>query len=280
MGGWQVSDGTAIEWTDASWPITAGCDPASAGCDNCYAAKLTSGRLAHLPAYTGLAVGGKFTGQIRLLPDRLEWPLHWRNPRKIFVCSMSDLFHPQVPDDYIAQAWAVMALAPQHTFQVLTKRHARMRTLLASALFAEMVAGHMAARLKVQRVAPLRGPLPNVWCGVSVENQNWANLRIPHLLRTPAAVRWLSCEPLLGPIDLAAASAGMIDRLGWVVAGGESGGNHRPLNLDWARSLRDQCVTAAVPYLFKQVGGRTPKAGGRLLDGRTWDQYPELVVGP
>jgi protein gp37 len=278
MGGWQVSDGTAIEWTDASWPITAGCDPASAGCDNCYAAKLTSGRLAHLPAYTGLAVGGKFTGEVRLLPDRLEWPLHWRKPRKIFVCSMSDLFHPQVPDDYIAQAWAVMALAPQHTFQVLTKRHARMRTLLASALFAEMVAGHMAARLKVQRVAPLRGPLPNVWCGVSVENQNWANLRIPHLLRTPAAVRWLSCEPLLGPIDLTAASAGMIDRLGWVVAGGESGGNHRPVNLDWARSLRDQCVAAAVPYLFKQVGGRTPKAGGRLLDGRTWDEYPGLAA--
>jgi len=196
-----VADHSNIGWTDSSWPITTGCIPVSEGCDGCYAAELTSSRLKHLPEYAGLAVAGKFTGEVRLHPARLDIPLHWRTPHKIFVCSMSDLFHADVPDEFIAHAWAVMALCPQHIFQVLTKRHARLRTLLSSPEFGRLVGEHMARMLGVAHVAPIR-VLRNVHIGVSIENQQWANARIPSLVNTPAAVRWLSIEPMLGPIDL------------------------------------------------------------------------------
>jgi len=204
-----MSDNTNIEWTDASWPVVTGCTHISSGCDHCYAAKLTSGRLKHQVAYAGLATAGKFTGEIRLLPDRLDWPLHWRKPRKIFVSDMADLFHQDVPDEYIARVFAVMAATPRHTYQVLTKRHARLRALLSSESFPVLV------RNRMFEINPYAGqmagpdhrpawPLPNVWLGVSAENQHWADIRIPALVETPAAVRFLSCEPLLGPVDLSA----------------------------------------------------------------------------
>lgn len=211
-----MADRSNVGWTDASWPITTGCEPNSEGCDGCYAAELTSGRLAHLPKYAGLAVAGKFTGEVRLHPHLLDQPLHWRKPRRIFVCSMSDLFHADVPDDFIARAFAVMAVTPHHTYQVLTKRHARLRALLSSPAFVATVLqflspgrnadlgdrsiaeGQAAARIAGGRL----WPLPNVHIGVSVENQKWADIRIPSLVDTPAAVRWLSIEPMLGPVDL------------------------------------------------------------------------------
>jgi len=349
-----MSGPTPIEWTDATWPIVAGCAPASPGCDHCYAARNTSGRLRNLPAYAGLATGGTFTGEIRLLPERLGWPLRQRKPRRIFVCSQSDLFHPGVPTEFIARTFAVMASCPQHTFQILTKRSARLRSLLTDECRCGV--GHppgthfrsamewAATPHSPTHVPGLKSglarrtgwPLPNVHIGVSVESQTYADRRIPRLLATPAAVRWISAEPLLGEIDLsdwiepecgACQGAGEINggdgcparcdggrtrdpRLDWVVAGGESGPGARPMHPDWARSLRDQCTTAAVPFCFKQWGDWTDtehgqaadgaadllvrrvtaykkqdvdgttmlrlgkRRAGRVLDGRTWDEYP------
>lgn len=204
-----MSDKSTIEWTDATWPVVTGCTHISEGCDNCYAAKLTSGRLRHLPEYAGLAEHGKFNGTVRCLTDRLDWPLKWRKPRKIFVSDMADLFHDAVPDEFIAEVFAVMAACPQHTFQVLTKRHARMRSLLSSDDFRQTVgiwaAAVMRARDSRPRIIPGETwPLPNVWTGVSVENQRWADIRIPALVDTPSAMRFLSCEPVTGEMDLTA----------------------------------------------------------------------------
>jgi protein gp37 len=216
---------------------------------------------------------------------------------------MSDLFHDSVSDEFIARVFGVMALAGQHTFQLLTKRHARMRSLLSDPdRLARLDPGYLGHWIR-DGLWPLR----NVWVGVSVENQQWADIRVRALLDSPAAVHWLSCEPLLGQVDLTAwldpsllcrAScrrtdqtgakpdcsvacrqlAGTMGTIDWVVAGGESGVGHRPLDLEWVRNLRDQCTAASVPFLFKQVGGRTPKAGGRELDGRTHDAYPERAA--
>jgi protein gp37 len=207
-------------------------------------------------------------------PGSLDAPLHWRKPRRIFVNSMADLFHDKVSDEFIADVFAVMALASQHTFQVLTKRHARMRNLLSRASFVEMVADRVQVRDGISSRDIASWPLPNVWLGVSVENQPWADIRIPALLDTPAAVRWLSCEPLLSPVDLtrwlhestcALATEGMCTcfeprevRPDWVVVGGESGPGARPMHPDWARSLRDQCQAADLPFLFKQWGDWGP----------------------
>lgn len=315
-----MADGTKIEWTDATWNPMVGCTKVSPGCDHCYAIR-TAHRMQANPnpkvsgAYAGTEVGGEWTGRINLLADRLDQPLRWRKPRRIFVNAQSDLFHDQVPDEFIARVWAAMALAPQHTFQVLTKRHGRMRSLLAAPDFhasvSRKVRGHVTLR-------PLDGhgdeaqlwPLPNVHLGVSVEDQQRADLRIPALLDTPAAVRWLSCEPLLRSVDLGAWTKphepwcgtdpnppwcacgrdadGYLD---WVVVGGESGPGARPMHPDWARSLRDQCVAAGVPFHFKQWGEYRPpidgdetgepyarvgkSRAGRELDGRTWDEQPQ-----
>ncbi len=252
-----VSD-SKIEWTDSTWSPVVGCTHVSPGCDQCYAAKLASGRLAHLPRYAGLAVDGKFTGEVRLVPEVLNQPLRWRRPRRVFVNSMSDLFHDAIPDEYIAQVFAMMAACSQHTFQVLTKRHGRLRSLLSDPGFQDMVIEEWDALVEEHgdRVAGRPGwnwyPLPNVWLGVSVEDQKWADIRIPALLATPAAVRFLSCEPLLGPIDLASYIGGRL--ISWVIVGGESGPRARPMHPDWARSLRDQCTAAGVPFFFKQAG--------------------------
>jgi protein gp37 len=271
-----MSDQTRIEWTDATWNPVTGCTKVSPGCTHCYAETFAE-RFRNVP-------GHHFENgfDLTLRPERLRIPMHWRRPRRVFVNSMSDLFHADIPDRFIAAVFAVMAMTPQHTYQVLTKRHARMRALLSDPLFPHTVceagrdlAGSQQGWLAAGRM--FAGPLPNIWLGVSVETQQWADIRMPALLDTPAAVRWVSCEPLLGPVDLASwltHAQLRSPRPAWVVVGGESGHHARPMHPDWARAIRDLCVAARVPFLFKQWGGRTPKAGGRLLDGRTWDQYP------
>lgn len=235
----DMSDSSGIEWTDSTWNPVTGCTKVSPGCKNCYAERL-AGRLRAMGNrryQNGFAV--------TLHPDQLTLPLRWRQPRKIFVNSMSDLFHEAVPDDFIRDIFDVMARADWHVFQILTKRSERLASL--------------AGRLSWP---------PNVWQGVSVESGRYTS-RIDHLRTVPAAVRFLSIEPLLGPMpDLA------LDRIDWVIVGGESGPGRRQMSIAWAREIRDQCVRAAVPFFFKQWGGRTPKAGGRILDRQTWDQMP------
>jgi protein gp37 len=263
--------GSSIEWTDATWNPVTGCDRTSPGCDNCYALTL-AGRLKAMgqPKYQNdgdARTSGPGFG-LTLHPDELGTPLRWRKPRMVFVNSMSDLFHPEVPDGFILGVFGVMAQAEQHTFQILTKRPQRMAKLLEWA--------H-------HEIGWLSAPLPNVWLGTSVENQRYADLRIPHLLRTPAAIRFLSVEPLLGPVDLRLPDPlrepvfenSTVD---WVIVGGESGAGRRPMDPEWARSIRDQCDAGAVPFFFKQWGGRTPKSHGRELDGRTWDELPEVAT--
>jgi protein gp37 len=275
-----MSDNSAIEWTDATWNPVTGCTEVSPGCDHCYA-KTFAERWRGTP---GHYFENGFDVQLR--PDKLTLPMRWRKPKKVFVNSMSDLFHKDVPDEYIARVFAVMAATPRHTYQVLTKRHGRMRSLLDNDGQTLLEATQDEATAQAIYDAPW--PLPNVWVGVSVETQQWADIRVPALLDTPAAVRFLSCEPLLGPLDLVPylgcwrrdetgrATGSAID---WVIAGGESGIGARPVDAEWVRSLRDQCnATPGTAFLFKQWGGRTPKAGGRELDGRTWDEYPQAAA--
>jgi protein gp37 len=255
--GLPVSDKSAIEWTEATWNPVTGCDRVSEGCDHCYAQTLAK-RLKAMrnPRYQrdgNPRTSGPGFG-VTLHDDQLELPLRWRHPRTVFVNSMSDLFHDEVPDDFIEMVFDVMEETSRHTYQLLTKRPGRLSSW-------------------ARRYRPR--PLPNVWIGTSVENQRWADLRIPKLLETPATVRFLSCEPLLGPIDLHLRShARSESAVGWVIVGGESGPNARPMSPEWARALRDECDEADVPFFFKQWGGRTPKAGGRELEGQTWDEMP------
>ncbi len=231
---------SAIEWTDATWNPVTGCTKISPGCAYCYAEAITL-RFKR----GGPFLPGKST--VRLHPDRLRYPLSWRAPRRIFVNSMSDLFHEEVPLDYIQEVFSVMEQAGRHTFQILTKRHERL------------------AEVASQISWP-----GNVWMGVSVENQYWAERRIPALKQVPAPVRFLSCEPLLRPLDLSA----HLDGLQWVIVGGESGRRSRKMDPRWVAALRDQCSDADVPFFFKQWGGRNSKAGGRTLDARTHDDIP------
>lgn len=263
-----MSDNSTIEWTDATWNPVTGCTKVSPGCDHCYA-ETFSERFRGTPGHH-FERGFDLT----LRPERLDQPLRWKKPRRVFVNSMSDLFHDSIPDEFIADVFARMWWAPQHTFQVLTKRHGRMRSIMPRIL-ANLRQRETDLAL-VDCPTPLAWPLPNVWLGVSVEDQRWADIRIPALIDTPARVRWISAEPLLGPIDLARTDKDVFvdGGLDWVVVGGESGRGARPMDPAWAQLLRDQCQAARVPFLFKQWGGRTPKAGGRMLDGRTWDEYP------
>lgn len=338
-----MAQNSKIEWTDTTWNPLAGCTRASAGCDNCYAAKMSlrleAMALADIEAgkdpggkqkYIGVATKNgqgvpAFNGTINLDEDELQRPYSWKKPRRVFVNSMSDLFHKDVPEWFILSAFNVMRDNPQHIFQVLTKRP--------------------------DRAASFTNRLPsvprNVWMGTSVENQEQADLRIPHLLNIPAAVRFLSMEPLLGPVDLRNFDYGKErgltmghdwltgeewshsevfgggnswleadeadeygeKRIHWVIVGGESGANARPMHPDWVRSLRDQCVDAGVPFFFKQWGEWLPhgqsvkpistrsgnfhtwssfpfdwskyvgkKSAGRLLDGRTWDEFPTVEL--
>lgn len=303
-----MADGTKIEWTDATVNAVNGCSLASPGCTNCYAMRLAGTRLRNHPSRAGLTIDTKagpvWNGEVRLNEDVLLQPLRWRRPRKIFWNAHGDLFHPNVPDEWIDRQFAVMALTPQHTHQVLTKRPDRMREYVVDragqaefqrrARLVWQLAYNLAVdtpglgerrfteALNAQGIKPDRmpWPLPNVWLGTSVEDQARADERIPHLVKTPAAVRFLSCEPLLGPIDLIQARAIMFDPGGpiydaaggiedafepcviphihWVIAGGESGPGARPMHPDWARGLRDQCAAAGVAFHFKQWGAWVP----------------------
>jgi protein gp37 len=299
---------TKIEWTDKVWNPVTGCTKVSEGCRNCYAGRLADRFFAKQYPPNANGSPRKFT-DVRCHEDRLEIPLHWRKPQRVFVNSMSDLFHQGVPDEFIDRAFAVMALCPQHTFQILTKRAARIVEYFEEKIFGsrERVAalllewkapggrwwpfgGIRALRQSdVNRaaMAALNKPLPNVWLGVSVENQATADERISLLLQTPAAIRWVSFEPMLGLIDLKPRPQrdmcllehphdGQCLRRGldWVVCGGESGPGARPVDPDWVRSLRDQCQGASVAFFFKQWGGK--KAAGRLLDGREWNEFPKV----
>lgn len=382
---------TSIEWTDSSWSPITGCTRKSSGCDNCYSARLTY-RLEMMgqAKYEGLTVlnpaGDRhFNGVVRCHHDQLEIPLKWKKPRKIFVNSMSDTFHRDVPFDFIDSMFAIMALCPQHTFQVLTKRPDRMAEYFNAPIplstRADMVAGMAPTRIDGKLFAwgetrpdrhkadvydrrPWMGwPLKNVWLGTSVENQEAADERIPHLLRCPAVVRFLSVEPLLGSISFPEVCRKMdgpcwcgshistVDfeplahrewPIHWSICGGESGPGARPMHPDWARSIRDQCVSAGVPFHFKQFGEYGPgsfdgvgdpvfrqfadkqqwvnkastwvnggtcidaagtvlknggdfdkatypvtivhrlgkKKAGRILDGRTWDEFPIVHPAP
>ncbi|WER08406.1 phage Gp37/Gp68 family protein [Rhodobacter capsulatus] len=312
-----MADKTLIGWTDATWNIVTGCSMVSAGCTNCYAMGLAGSRLRHHPSRAGLTreTGGRsvWTGDVRFNEGWLDQPLRWRAPRRIFVCAHGDLFHEAVPDEWIDRVFAVMGECRQHTFQVLTKRPERMREYLDE-------------RRKGRPLMPSIGggllgyhpfncevmPPENIWLGTSIEDQATADARIPHLLATPAARRFVSAEPLLGALDLRITQARGSSRvlnaltgasfsetslsalprgpgLDLVIVGGESGPRARPMHPDWVRSLREQCVSAGVSFHFKQWGewmfqspeGRATgfyrvgkKAAGRLLDGHTWDEMP------
>jgi protein gp37 len=229
-----------IEWTEATWNPVTGCTKVSPGCGHCYAetfAERWRGTPGH-PYEQGF--------DLRLWPHRLNHPLQWKRPRMIFVNSMSDVFHEAVPDEYIKEIFDVMKQASHHTFQVLTKRHERM--------------AHLAPHLEWPA---------NVWMGVSIENRRFVH-RADFLRLVPAAVRFISAEPLLGPLE-------KLDLAGidWLIAGGESGARNRRVDIDWLRELRDLCADHDVAFFFKQWGGRTPKAGGRLLDGREHNGFPQ-----
>jgi len=272
-----MADGSPIEWTNATWNPVTGCSIVSKGCTNCYAMQV-AGRMeaisiAHEARHGGdpgpmLRYGGTteqtrrgksvWTGKINLVPEVLTAPLRWKKPRRIFVNSMSDLFHEGVPDEWIDKVFAVMALCPQHSFQVLTKRPARMRAYLSNQPQARRRWEDVLRTMGIMHRSPAV-VLRNVWLGTSVEDQGSANERIPELLATPAAVRFISAEPLLGPVDMIWALCG----LDWVIVGGESGPGARPMHPDWARSLRDQCADAGTPFFFKQWG---EWLGGRWED--------------
>ena len=297
-----MADGSKIEWTDATWNPITGCSIVSPGCTNCYAMKLAGTRLKHHESRAGLTKESKsgpvWTGEVRFNEQWLTQPLKWSKPRMIFVCAHGDLFAEGVPDEWIDQVFAVMALAPQHTFQVLTKRPERMREYFtdvqtrSEAIDRQMnaIAPEHWCKRELEDYAPDGLPLPNVWLGTSVEDQKRADELIPILLDTPAAIRWISAEPLLGPINLygwcTAAWDGDIRRakpaarIQWVVAGGESGPNARPMHPDWARSLRDQCAAAGVPFLFKQWGEWAEACPDlRDADGRHLEVDPDSEEG-
>ncbi len=261
-----MGDKSRIAWTNATWNPVRGCTPISEGCQNCYAR-------AFAERFRGVSGHPYEQGfDVRLVRQLLDQPLRWKRPRLVFVNSMSDLFHDAVPVEYIAQVFATMAQAQQHTFQLLTKRHERM----------ERVLGDIAFENEVRHLLPdhggdLRWPLPNLWLGVTTENQRWARERIPALLRTPAALRWISAEPLLGPLVIYA-SIRPCKGIDWVIAGGESGPRARPMALDWARDLLEQCRFCGVPFFFKQMGHRAYDAqigGHEVVAGQIRSGDPE-----
>jgi protein gp37 len=244
-----MSTSSSIEWTQATWNPTTGCDRVSPGCDHCYALTLAR-RLKALGSPKYQTDGNPATSgpgfAVTLHPQTLDLPRTWQTGRRVFVNSMSDLFHAHVPVDFIQSVFTVMSETPQHTYQILTKRS-----------------------LRLARLAPTLTWPANVWIGVSVETTHQVG-RLDHLRRVPASLRFLSAEPLLGPL-----TPGLdLDGIGWVITGGESGPHARPINPDWVRAIRDTCQHQQVPFFHKQWGGRTPKATGRHLDGRPWDQYP------
>jgi protein gp37 len=282
---------STIEWLrnaqgrpGRTWNTVDGCDPASEGCDNCYAAVIAN-RFAGSKAFPN-GFG------ITFHPHRLAEPYGWREPEMVFVASMGDLYHDGVPDEYLARMFKVMAETPQHTYISLTKRHARMRSAMTSSGFRDRVTkmvGH-----------EVPWPLPNLWQGVSIENQKWANIRVPYLMRTPAAVRLVSVEPMLGPVNLREAMVTLGDERGhgltmsfvhwdccetlhgldWVIAGGESGQSARPPHPDWFRALRDECTATDTRYFFKQWGTFAPEEMDRWVDAEGRPRGSRTLVDP
>jgi protein gp37 len=339
-----MGEKTKIDWTDSTWNPLRGCSRVSEGCRNCYAERMAARFSGQGQPYEGLTKDGHWTGKVELVEKHLLDPLKWGSVdeeygvlggnlrgrrRHIFVNSMSDLFHKNITDEMRDRIFAVMALCPQHIFQVLTKRPERMLKYLttSSVLRTDRLTKIVGLNFPIgteSKLQPIAWPLPNVWLGVSVENQAAADKRIPWLLDTPAAVRFVSCEPLLGPIDFSQLGPGpwplwgplsgycsrhypkircgcpdQTPSIDWVIAGGESGPNARPMNPDWARGLRDQCEEAGVPFFFKQWGEYLPvtadsigphvvefddqkylkcgkKAAGSLLDGGEYKKFPEV----
>lgn len=341
-----MAENSTIEWTEATWNPITGCSIESPGCRDCYAATLAGTRLRNHPSRAGLttrAANGAyvFNGEVRFNAGWLEQPLRWTRPRMVFVVAHGDLFHPNVPDEWIDKVFAVMARARWHTYQVLTKRAKRMREYLSDPkTYGRIIAAGF--DIPCCAMESMTWPLPHVWIGVSAEDQKRADERIHELLATQAAVRWLSLEPLIGPIDFLSSMARcevtragdlVADWLHWIVCGGESGPRARPSHPDWFRSIRDDCIAARVPYFFKQHGawqevdGDKPtrtvesgdptydaerarcdgfisvdghfirsmsqsrenvpyrglvrvgkKAAGRVLDGRTWDEFPRVAT--
>lgn len=297
-----MAEKTGISWAESTWNFLVGCTKVSPGCERCYAETLVN-RFAG----TSSAFPNRFD-VVTIRSDKfLYLPFKWREPRRIFVNSLSDVFHEDVPDRLIAKAFAVMALTPRHTYELLTKRHARMRSLLNSAMFQAMVA-YEAGHITIERglahepsfeFDATRWPLPNLWLGVSVEDQQWANIRIPALTATPAAVRWLSMEPLLGPVDLfgdeetpgpAITRTGYQTRtdygtgteydtedqvdIDWVVVGGESGRGARRMAPEWIFDLWRQCENYLVPFHFKQAGAVLAAEWGVKAPGSTPADWP------
>lgn len=246
---------TSIEWTDATWNPVAGCSIMSAGCTNCYAMRMAA-RLEAMSVekYSGLTrkSGGraKWTGKINLDHAALSVPKKWAKPRNVFVNSMSDLFHPDVPVDFIRKVWEVMATTERHTYQILTKRPDRMAEILLDGF----------------------DILPNVWLGASVEDSRVLH-RLDDLRRVPAALRFVSFEPLIGSVD-----GGDLTNIQWAIVGGESGPNARQMNPMWIDEIFDMCTDAGAAFFFKQWGGRNKKAAGRSYRGRTWDEMPALSI--
>jgi protein gp37 len=312
-----MGDRTGIEWCDATWNPIRGCTRVSEGCRHCYAETVAARFSGPGQPYEGLARyvsrpqrgypgaelapdkrEARWTGKVAWVERVLDQPLRWRRPRRVFVNSMSDLFHESIPDEWVDRVFAVMALATHHTFIVLTKRPQRMRDYVSDPATLGKVAGAMTARGFGHIAAALRPhwPFRHLWLGVSAEDQATADERIPLLLDTRAAVRVLSAEPLLGPIDLirlpragnmhdwltgereTALTKDSTPRLGWVIAGGESGPGARPMHPDWPRQLRDQCQVAGVPFFFKQWGEWKPGPGG-ILDKRI-DRPDFKVIDP
>lgn len=236
-----MSDRSAIEWTEATWNPVTGCTKVSHGCDHCYAETFAE-------RFRGVAGHPYEQGfDLRFWPERLDHPKRWKKPRVVFVNSMSDLFHQRVPVSYVDRVLDTIRSTPRHTYQLLTKRPGKMASVM-------------------RRLQP--DPLPNLWLGTSIEDDDYMT-RADQLRASPAVVRFLSLEPLLGPVP----SLGL-DGIDWVIVGGESGHHARPMEPGWVTAIRDACVAAGVPFFFKQWGGRTPKEGGRLLEGRTWDEMP------
>jgi protein gp37 len=238
-----MADKSAIEWTDATWNPVTGCTKISQGCDNCYAARFSE-RFRGVPAHpfeTGF--------DLTLRPQRLLQPFEWKKPRMVFVNSMSDLFHKDIPEDYIGRVFETMERADWHIYQILTKRSSLLRKF-------------------VNKRYPLRPAPAHMWFGVSVENRP-ATSRIAHLQETNASIRFLSVEPLLAPVGRL-----NLKGISWVIVGGESGPHARPMDEKWAIDIRNQCVRSKVAFFFKQWGGRNPKSGGRLLEGQEWNQFP------
>ena len=318
-----MGDRSKIEWTDATWNIVNGCSVLSPGCINCYAMRLAGGLKKNHPSRTGLTepskTGPVWTGEVRWIAKQEDLPLRWRRPRRVFVAAHGDIFHDNVPTEWLDRIWAIMKLAEGHSFQVLTKRPKRMRLYLSDPELPKRIAQRCLIEGRNMRpgaacwqgdrwrdagggsVVPDRWPLPNVHLGVSAEDQVRANERLPELLQTPAAFRFASLEPLLGPIDLARA-------LDWVIVGGERGGRARPMEIGWARALRDQCAQTGTPFFFKQWGEWAPFAdddfrygkhgygsradkvdtkrrmyrlgwrrAGRVLDGREHNDLPPMI---